>query len=267
MRTDFEVELQRTAKYLRRRVPPGLVADLTQSTALEALEHRSNDVGPGFIVGIARHEAADAYRRRQRERRRDDVLRSSPSSAPPVAEATAQLGEVLAFVAERPSLGAPLRWIVEEFAGSSFEEIARREGIEPATVRKRVSRLRRLLTLAFAATLLALTTVSAMRAPSQFTQPTPSTEAAPASLDGSWIVVDVHSDDPRAFALRGARIVVSGDRATISALGTTTVVSITPRGDGFVVAGTPETITIVSSHDGTIELRSARGSIELQRSY
>ena len=265
MTPDFEVELQRAAKVLRRRVPAGLVADLTHSTALAALERPSGDVGPGYIVGIARHEAADVYRRQRRERRRDDALRMLPDRAPPVAEATTQLGEVLEFVAQRPSLGAPFRWVVEELCGSSFEEIARREGIEPATVRKRVSRLRRVLTLAFAATLLALTTVSAIRPSTQSSAP--STTAAPASLDGSWTVVDVHSDDPRAFALRGARIVVTGDRVTISALGTTTVVSLAPHGDGFVIAGTPETITVVSSQDGTVELRSTRGSIELRRSY
>lgn len=264
MTPDFEVELERTARYLRRRVPIGLVADLTQSTALQALESRSADVGPGFIVGIARHEAADAYRKQRRERRRDDVLRLLPDRAPPIAEATAQLGEVLDFVAERPSLGAPLRWIVEELAGSSFEDIARREGIEPATVRKRVSRFRRLLTLAFAATILALATVSASPAPAPLPNDAPA--VAPTSLDGTWTVVGVHSDDPRAYALRGARIVVSGDQVTIEALGTTTVASLTRTGDGFVVAGTPEPIAIVSSHDGTVELRSSRGSIEIERS-
>ena len=268
---DFVVELQRTARYLRRRVPIGLVADLTQSTALQAIESRAAEMGPGFIVGIARHEAADAYRRQRRERRRDDALRLLPDLAPPIAEATTQLGEVLDFVAERPSLGAPLRWIVEELAGSSFEEIARREGIAPATVRKRVSRFRRLITLAFAATILALTTVSASRAPtpSASRAATPVRDAplpAAESLAGAWTVVDVQSDDPRAFALRGARLVVLGDKVTIDALGTTTVASLTRQGDGFIVAGTSEPITIASSHDGTIELRSSRGAIAIRRS-
>ncbi|HEX7601377.1 MAG TPA: sigma factor [Polyangiaceae bacterium] len=265
MDTNLDAELDRTSRYLRRRVPAQLVEDLAQNTALEAWIHRERRGGPGYVLGIARHEAFDALRREKREHaRRSHLDPEVQGDDRCVADAHAQLGEVFEFASQRPGLATPLRWILEEHSGTSFEEIASREGLTAAAVRKRVSRLRRALAAVFASAILAVGGASFW--PRQDAAET-FTAAVPQSLDGTYVVVDVHSEDPRAWLLRNGRVVARGDRIEITWLGQTWSSPITRTNDGVVVEidGASEQLGVVSSPSGTIEITSPHGSLRLQR--
>lgn len=149
-------ELRRgLAALLRRRVPAHEVADLMQTVLCDALASARLPEDPDevakWVSGIARHKVAD-YRRRTG---RTDVAPSACASEiaradePAPFEAREILGEVLS-VSQRPRDRETLEWIVREHEGEALSVIAAEEGLASPAVRKRVSRLRRLLRARFA---------------------------------------------------------------------------------------------------------------------
>lgn len=131
--------------YARRRLPPGEVEDLVQSTLADAL---TSDRAPSddssflrWVHGIARHKIADRYRRQGRLPVLDpDVDAEAP-------DAGTGTGELVQWIErELPKTDhahATLHWLLRESDGESLDEIARDVALPAPRVRQRVSRLRR----------------------------------------------------------------------------------------------------------------------------
>lgn len=149
--------------YVRRRVPDHDVDDVVQTVLMEAL---ASETVPAekvelrkWLTGVARHKIADLHRRAGRER---------PAELPDIETAPAPIEEQeLARWAEKQAggskdAGATLSWMAREGEGDKLEHIAAEEKLPAATVRQRVSRMRRWMReqwraeLAAAAAMLAL---------------------------------------------------------------------------------------------------------------
>lgn len=130
--------------YVRRRVPEADVDDVVQTVLVEAL---ASDTVPDekaelrkWLTGVARHKIADHHRRAGRER---------PAELPEIETTPAPIEEQeLARWAEKQAKGskeseATLRWMAREGDGDKLEHIAAEEKLPAATVRQRVSRMRR----------------------------------------------------------------------------------------------------------------------------
>lgn len=149
--------------YVRRRVPESDVDDVVQTVLVEALASDRAPEEKGefrkWLTGVARHKIADHHRRSGRER---------PAELPDIETAPAPIEEhELARWAEDQAKAskdgdATLRWMAREGEGDKLEHIAAEEMLPAATVRQRVSRMRRwmkerwLAELAAAAAVLAL---------------------------------------------------------------------------------------------------------------
>jgi DNA-directed RNA polymerase specialized sigma24 family protein len=149
--------------FVRRRVPASDVEDVVQTVLVEALaaEGRPQDEGElrRWLLGIARHKVVDHHRRASRERAAE--IPDLPVGPPPVeARALAQWAEKQAGASRDAKI--TLEWMAREGEGEKLESIAAEEKIAAATVRQRVSRMRRwmkerwLAELAAAAALAAL---------------------------------------------------------------------------------------------------------------
>jgi DNA-directed RNA polymerase specialized sigma24 family protein len=131
--------------YVRRRVSESDVDDVVQTVLVEAL---SSERVPDertelrkWLTGVARHKIADLHRRSGREK---------PSELPEIETAPAPVEEHhLVEWAEREAkksskdADATLRWMAREGEGDKLEHIAAEEKLPAATVRQRVSRMRR----------------------------------------------------------------------------------------------------------------------------
>lgn len=131
--------------YVRRRVSESDVDDVVQTVLVEAL---SSERVPDertelrkWLTGVARHKIADLHRRSGREK---------PSELPEIETAPAPVEEHhLVEWAEREAkksskdADATLRWMAREGEGDKLEHIAAEEQLPAATVRQRVSRMRR----------------------------------------------------------------------------------------------------------------------------
>jgi RNA polymerase sigma factor (sigma-70 family) len=131
--------------YVRRRVSESDVDDVVQTVLVEAL---SSERVPDertelrkWLTGVARHKIADLHRRSGREK---------PSELPDIETGPAPVEEHhLAEWAEREAkksskdADATLRWMAREGEGDKLEHIAAEEKLPAATVRQRVSRMRR----------------------------------------------------------------------------------------------------------------------------
>jgi len=131
--------------YVRRRVSESDVDDVVQTVLVEAL---SSERVPDertelrkWLTGVARHKIADLHRR---------VGREKPSELPEIETAPAPVEEHhLVEWAEREAkksskdADATLRWMAREGEGDKLEHIAAEEQLPAATVRQRVSRMRR----------------------------------------------------------------------------------------------------------------------------
>jgi len=132
-------------KYARRRLPPGEVEDLVQSTLTEALVADNAPSDPTsfrrWVHGIARHKIADSYRQRGR------LPIPSPDLDLSAADSRPWTGELSQWIeSELPktdSAQATLHWLLREGDGESLDEIARDVDLPAPRVRQRVSRLRR----------------------------------------------------------------------------------------------------------------------------
>jgi DNA-directed RNA polymerase specialized sigma24 family protein len=135
---------------VRRRVPSDAVHDVAQAVYCEALESKTgpatSDQIPYWLVGVARHTAADFFRKRPRE-----LLSREPSGwdenesidNPPRYDVREAISRVLASLGEGAK--KTLFWMVLEHEGVELQAIAKEEQMSPAAVRARVYRLRRTL--------------------------------------------------------------------------------------------------------------------------
>jgi DNA-directed RNA polymerase specialized sigma24 family protein len=133
---------------VRRRVQPGDVNDVVHQVVCDALESdlapRDPADVPRWLFGITRHKVADHHRASRR--RATDPLDPGrvPGRAAPL-EARSLLREVVADAARDPRTAQTMGWLAREAEGERLDEMAREVSLPPATVRQRVSRLRRWL--------------------------------------------------------------------------------------------------------------------------
>ena len=226
----------RLAAMVRRRVPRGEADDVVQSVLCDALaaERIPADAVElsRWISVIARHKIADFHRRARRETSQD-----LPELAVPPApfEARALLDHVVHDTPFDARGRQALDWVVREHAGEALEAIAREESLPSAQVRKRVSRLRARLRLAWlgdaaavALMALAFSAVAAAwraaQAPTAIVaEPSDAGPAALGRIQGAWHVEAMTTDPTLDGALRAlaeaqapsARVDIDGRRLTV----------------------------------------------------
>jgi DNA-directed RNA polymerase specialized sigma24 family protein len=223
-----------------RRVPAQEVGDVVQAVVCDALAAEDppppGDV-PRWLFGIARHKVADHHR--QARRRPVEALDAAlvGGRAAPI-EARSLLREMMADTVRDPRSAQTLGWIAREAAGERLDEMAREAALPAATVRQRVSRLRRwlrkrwrgeallVLAAALAAVAVALRGAPAPSVPIAADPMGDAAAAAGAALQGRWHVVAVEPD----ASLDAAR------RALVDAEALATVVEIDGSGVRFTSA-------------------------------
>ncbi|MFO0555270.1 MAG: sigma-70 family RNA polymerase sigma factor [Polyangiaceae bacterium] len=130
--------------FVRKRVSEADVEDVVQTVLVEALASESIPEDPAemrrWLVGVARHKVADVHRKGGRERPAE--LLDVETGPPPVEEQ-----ELVRWAEEQAKATkdgtATLRWMAREGEGDKLEHIAAEEKLPAATVRQRVSRMRR----------------------------------------------------------------------------------------------------------------------------
>jgi RNA polymerase sigma factor (sigma-70 family) len=232
----------RVRRFLARRVPRDMIDDVSQSVACEMWASRDRAETPGFVYGVARNEAFDARRRAARGSHEPLDHEATEGTSNHMAEASfarAELAEVIDYVEKKPRLVDPLRWLVAEHAGESFEEIGVREGVAPATIRQRVSRLRRELRHVFAAAtivVLAFGGIGAIHSASETITKESSANDPSVSVisiaNGRWRIESIASQGPEHEVARGAVIELRGGDGTISIAGATTPFRVERAADG-----------------------------------
>ena len=123
-------------RFFRRKGPGGEAEDLVQETFARVLRRPGDLSGArsprAWIFGIARHVAADAWRRVERDRKPPEL-----EWPPPPRPQDARVEDLcLALRGLSPALQAPLRLRLAE--DCSYQEIADRLGIPVGTVRSRL---------------------------------------------------------------------------------------------------------------------------------
>jgi DNA-directed RNA polymerase specialized sigma24 family protein len=130
--------------FVKKRVAESDVEDVVQTVLVEALASESvpeeRTELRKWLTGVARHKIADHHRRAGRERPEEIPDLESPPS--PIEE------RELARWAEKQAKSskegaATLQWMAREGEGDKLEHIAAEEKLPAATVRQRVSRMRR----------------------------------------------------------------------------------------------------------------------------
>jgi DNA-directed RNA polymerase specialized sigma24 family protein len=222
---------RRIEEIVRRRVGAQEVGDVVQSVvhaALSAPEAPPDADVPRWLFGIARHKVADHHRsaRRSHGVGVDPALVAAPAAP---LEARSLLRRVIGDAARDPRHAQTMGWIAREAQGEQLEEMAREAALPAATVRQRVSRLRRWLqrrwreeALLVAVAAVAMLAFALRRGPVAVVEPIvpdpmgDSRAAASASLQGHWRVVRVDAD----ASLDAAR------RALLAADAASTVVDV-----------------------------------------
>ena len=133
---------------VRRRVPSDQVHDVAQAVYCEALESETGPATPAeipyWLVGVARHTAADFFRKRPRELLSIDADDEDERvDHPPRYDVREAIARTVASLGEGAK--KTLYWMVLEHEGVELQAIAREEQMSPAAVRARVYRLRRTL--------------------------------------------------------------------------------------------------------------------------
>jgi DNA-directed RNA polymerase specialized sigma24 family protein len=147
-RTLGSPELRRIlVDFVRKRVGPADVDDVVQIVLLDALAATSAPTAPDelkkWVLGVARHKIADHHRRGAREKPAE--LPDLEAEPPPVEEQ--QLVEWATREAGKAGKDGErtLGWMAREGEGDKLEHIAAEEKLPAATVRQRVSRMRRFM--------------------------------------------------------------------------------------------------------------------------
>lgn len=143
----FERHYAAIARYLARRLPPDVAADLASETFVRAFAARarfepSRDDALPFLYGIA----ANLIRRHRRSEER--MLRAyARAGAAASARETAELSDTAALAAVLRELRPVEREVLllYAWAGLDYEQIAQALEIPVGTVRSRLSRTRRRL--------------------------------------------------------------------------------------------------------------------------
>lgn len=133
--------------FVRRKVPAADVDDVVQMVLLDALASTTAPEGDEalqkWLMGVARHKIADFHRKGSREKPAE--LPDLPTVPAPVEE------HELVRWAEREAGKSSkdgartLAWMAREGEGDKLEHIAAEEKLPAATVRQRVSRMRRFM--------------------------------------------------------------------------------------------------------------------------
>jgi DNA-directed RNA polymerase specialized sigma24 family protein len=203
--------LGRLHSIVGRRVPVQAVADVVHQTVCEALAAEDPPLHPDkarrWLFGIARHKVADFHRARHRSAVAPGIDPEQLASPAPSLEARSLLRGILADATRDPRGAETMEWIAREAGGEPLEELAREAALPAATVRQRVSRLRRWLRkrwgrealMVAAVSLLSLALALAPRrgAGPIAMYPDPAGDTAAAArivLQGSWHVVSVTPD-------------------------------------------------------------------------
>jgi DNA-directed RNA polymerase specialized sigma24 family protein len=268
---DAEVR-RRIEGIVRRRVPADDVNDVVHQVMCDALasELAPEDPAeiPRWLFGVTRHKVADHHRTtRRRAAEPLDPARLAGPSAP--LEARSLLREVIADAARDPRGAETMGWLAREAQGERLDELAREVSLPPATVRQRVSRLRRwlqkrwlreALLVAAASLVLGLAYRSATRhviTPIVADPLDDSAAAAGAALQGRWHVQSVEPD----AALDPARRALVDADALLTAVdiegGHVRFASPTRHGERRLEVGAVE--------NGHFELRVVDGAGHVQR--
>ncbi|AUX24620.1 uncharacterized protein SOCEGT47_051590 [Sorangium cellulosum] len=175
-------------EFVRRRVPSAEVDDVVQTVLCDALASPARPSDPAelrrWLLGIARHKAADHHRRASRETAVE--LPDVPTGPPPV-----EARELARWAEEQASATREARqtlsWMAREGEGEKLESIAAEAQMPAARVRQRVSRMRRWmrerwraeLAAVAALALLVLLVARLLRAPGEPVEIAPLPEPAP----------------------------------------------------------------------------------------
>jgi DNA-directed RNA polymerase specialized sigma24 family protein len=216
----------RIESIVRRRVPTQEVGDVVHQVASEALSATDPPVEPEAVLrwffGITRHKVADHHRAARR--RGEGVDAENVPARPAPLEARSLLLGILADATRDPRAAETMEWIARESEGERLDEMAREARLPAATVRQRVSRLRRWLRKRWVheALLLAAASVVALavalgrghtRDPIPI-YPDPTGDPAAAAsivLQGRWHVARVSPDEGIS---QGLRALVDADAMT-----------------------------------------------------
>jgi DNA-directed RNA polymerase specialized sigma24 family protein len=139
--------VDRLAAFVGRAVPAGDVRDVLHQVVREALDAPAaptdRDEVRRWLFGIARHKIADFHRLRRRVFAPVDPEQLASRPAP--IEARSLLRRVLADATRDPRGAQTMSWLLREADGEQLETLAHEAALPPATVRQRVSRMRRWL--------------------------------------------------------------------------------------------------------------------------
>jgi RNA polymerase sigma factor (sigma-70 family) len=143
---------------VRRRVRTDEAEDVVQATLADVLAATSVPDEPEefrrYVFGVARHKVFDHFRR---QRRKEEGLDERDPEAPHAPEAPLSARDILRWAeGELPDSEdqSTLEWMLREGDGEKLEHIARDARLPATRVRKRVSRLRKLLRERWAAELM-----------------------------------------------------------------------------------------------------------------
>ncbi|MFO0660648.1 MAG: sigma-70 family RNA polymerase sigma factor [Polyangiaceae bacterium] len=132
------------ANVVRRMVPSHEVDDVVQAAFTDAIASQNTPDNPEelrrWVIGIARHKAADLHRRRRREQVGDTPELEAPSGPQSASELLRWAERELP---EGDGAHQTLDWMLREGAGEKLESIAESEQIPAPRVRQRVARLRK----------------------------------------------------------------------------------------------------------------------------
>jgi DNA-directed RNA polymerase specialized sigma24 family protein len=143
-----ETTRRRLSRLVRRRVPADDADDVVQSVLCDVLAAERVPTSEAelsrWLAGVVRHKICDHHR--QARRQTIHLAEVEELTARPAPLEARELLRAVASDAERDARSRQtFDWTVREAEGHELREMAREAALTPASVRQRVSRLRRLL--------------------------------------------------------------------------------------------------------------------------